>query len=57
MYQTLPIRIIPTSNQENILWILSEKCRLLYNFALVERRDAYWNNIKVSYSKQQNDLP
>ncbi|WP_292486507.1 helix-turn-helix domain-containing protein [Methanohalobium sp.] len=57
MYQTLPIRIIPTSQQEELLWILSEKCRLLYNFALAERKDAYKNNIKISYSKQQNDLP
>ncbi|WP_292484325.1 helix-turn-helix domain-containing protein [Methanohalobium sp.] len=39
------------------MWILSEKCRLLYNFALAERKDAYKNNIKISYSKQQNDFP
>jgi putative transposase len=57
MYQTLPIKITPTSDQEELLWILSEKCRLLYNFALAERKDAYSNDIKISYIKQQNDLP
>lgn len=29
----------------------------MYNFAIAERRNARWNNIKGSYSKQQNDLP
>jgi putative transposase len=30
---------------------------LLYNFALAERKDAYSNGTKISYIKQQNDLP
>ncbi|MFP4654851.1 MAG: helix-turn-helix domain-containing protein [Methanohalobium sp.] len=46
MYQNLSIRITPTSDQEELLWALSEKCRLMYNFALAERRNAYWNNNK-----------
>ncbi|MDO8057047.1 MAG: helix-turn-helix domain-containing protein [Candidatus Hermodarchaeota archaeon] len=31
------IRINPTAAQTRVLWALSEKCRLLYNFALAER--------------------
>ncbi len=31
------IRFFPSEEQESILWILSGKCRLLYNFALAER--------------------
>ncbi|NPE31465.1 IS200/IS605 family element transposase accessory protein TnpB [Methanococcoides sp. SA1] len=57
MQLTLPIRINPSLEQETVLWNLSEKCRLCYNFALMERRDAYKNKIKISYVKQQNDLP
>ncbi|MBU2598815.1 MAG: transposase [Actinobacteria bacterium] len=51
-------RIFPTKEQEETLWILSEKCRLIYNFALTERIDSWKNKGKyVSYFKQQNDLP
>ena len=57
MQLTLPIKIQPTPEQESVLWDLSEKCRLVYNFGLSERRDAYKNKIKISYVKQQNDLP
>ncbi len=62
---TRKIRIFPTPQQEYVLWALSEKCRLLYNFALVERQQ-YWeaNRTKppeartyITYIKQQNDLP
>jgi len=58
MQLTQQIRIFPTLEQEEVLWVLSEKCRLIYNFALAERRDAYKNVVKgVTYRKQQNDLP
>jgi putative transposase len=57
MQLTLPIRIQPTQEQESVLWDLSEKCRLIYNFGLTERRDAYKNKTRISYIKQQNGLP
>jgi len=58
MKLTQKIRIFPTPEQEEVLWELSEKCRLIYNFALAERRHAYRHGIKgVNYRKQQNDLP
>jgi len=58
MELTQKIRIFPTPEQEAVLWKLSEKCRLIYNFALAERRHAYKHGIKgVNYRKQQNDLP
>ena len=51
-------RIYPTPEQEEVLWALSDRCRLLYNFALQERK-AEWevNKRGVSYNKQQNDIP
>jgi putative transposase len=55
---TWKLRINPTNKQEELLWELSETCRLLYNHALVERRflyDAY--KYAVSYRDQQNALP
>ena len=58
MNLTQKLRIFPTPEQEDVLWTLSEKCRLIYNFALAERRDAYRTGIKgVTYRTQQNDLP
>jgi putative transposase len=58
MQLTQQIRIKPTTEQTEILWILSEKCRLIYNFALKERITAWkFDNNFVSYNKQQNDLP
>ena len=65
MYLSQKIRIFPNQKQEVLLRILSEKCRLLYNFALSERINN-WNENKerekdkrelINYSKQQNDLP
>jgi len=41
MLLTRKIRITPTAAQAQVLWALSEKCRLLYNFALTERRQ-HW---------------
>jgi len=58
MKLTQKIRIFPDSEQEEILWNISEKCRLLYNFALTERIDSWKNKGEyVSYFKQQNNLP
>ena len=57
MQLTLQIKIQPTPEQESVLWNLSEKCRLVYNFGLSERRDAYKNNTRIGYVKQQNNLP
>ena len=47
------IRIFPSKEQEKILWILSEKCRLLYNFALVERMENWQQNKDIPKEKRQ----
>jgi putative transposase len=57
MQLTQKLRVIPTLSQELVLNALSEKCRLCYNFALKERKEAFENNIKISYIDQQNALP
>lgn len=57
MQLTQKIRIFPTPAQVEVLWKLSERCRLLYNFALAERIDAWKQGERVGYRKQQNDLP
>ncbi|MFX0062898.1 MAG: RNA-guided endonuclease InsQ/TnpB family protein [Candidatus Hermodarchaeota archaeon] len=62
---TYKTQIHPTKDQEQVLWDLSEKCRLLYNFALKERtvvwhmqQDLPKNKHKyISYGDQQNALP
>ena len=65
MQLTQKIRIQPTADQQQLLWILSEKCRLIYNFALKERQE-HWDRMKIlpesdrtflSYNDQQNNLP
>ncbi len=57
MQLTQQIRIQPTTTQEVTLEALSEKCRLIYNFALKERKEAFEKGIKgINYIKQQNDL-
>ena len=57
MQLTQKICIFPTAEQEEVLWKLSERCRLLYNFALAERIEAWKQGGRVRYRKQQNDLP
>lgn len=58
MQLTQNIRIETTPSQEIVLQALSEKCRLIYNFALRERKEAFEQSIKgINYIKQQNDLP
>ncbi len=58
MKLTQQIRVRPTKQQEDTLWQLSEKCRLIYNFALTEKQLCWELDIKgVNYYSQQNDLP
>jgi putative transposase len=58
MQLTKKIRIFPAREQEEVLWHLSERCRLLYNFALAERKRAWeLRGENVSYVEQQNNLP
>ena len=47
MQLTKKVRIYPTEEQINVLWELSEKCRVIYNLALADRKDA-WHNEKRS---------
>lgn len=50
------LKITPTDEQLDVLWKLSEKCRLVYNFALNERKEL--PTLKsISYVNQQNQLP
>ncbi|MFX0077856.1 MAG: helix-turn-helix domain-containing protein [Candidatus Hermodarchaeota archaeon] len=65
MLLTHKIPIAPTPEQAQVLWALSEKCRLLYNFALAERRHHWTTNrtkpktkrTYITYTQQQNALP
>lgn len=58
MELTLKFRINPTKEQEDVSWILSEKCRLLYNFALGHRNKVYKETgVSMTYGQQQDDLP
>ena len=54
----------PRASQQYVLWVLAEKCRLLYNFALKERQ-YHWERMQLlpsdertflSYTDQQNQL-
>ncbi|MHA2244912.1 MAG: helix-turn-helix domain-containing protein, partial [Candidatus Hodarchaeales archaeon] len=55
---TWKFTVIPTQQQEEVLWELSETCRLLYNHALAERKYLYDNyNYFITYREQQNALP
>ncbi len=61
---TQKIRVFPTNKQEEVLWELSEKCRLIYNFALAERIENWKKNkdkpkeerTYINYTDQQNQL-
>lgn len=65
MILTSKIGIYPSSEQETVLFDLSEKCRLIYNFAIAERIENWEENCDkprekrtyITYIKQQNDLP
>ena len=58
MQLTKKIKIYPTKKQVDVLWQLSDKCRLLYNHALSERKEAWETEQKsIKYIDQQNKLP
>lgn len=58
MHLVKKFKIYPTKEQLEVLWTLSENCRLIYNFALTERKETFEKMGKfVGYTKQQNDLP
>ncbi len=48
------IRIYPTQEQVDVLWKLSEKCRIVYNFALADRQNTYEKEKKTKQKKGQN---
>ncbi len=51
------IEIKPTNEQEHVLSEISEKCRLIYNYALAERLKALSEGRQITYIDQQNSLP
>ena len=65
MKLTQKIRIYPIKEQEHLLWILSEKCRLIFNFALAQRIQDWKDNKKkakeqrnyITYEDQSKSLP
>ncbi|WP_321416873.1 transposase [uncultured Methanomethylovorans sp.] len=58
MQLTKKIKIHPTEEQVDVLWKLSEQCRLVYNFALAERKETWKKERRsVKYIEQQNKLP
>lgn len=65
MQLTQKIKVKPTEEQKKVLWDLSEKCRLVYNFGLEERKKNWKENKDktkdkrsyISYTDQQNKLP
>ncbi|WP_332448597.1 RNA-guided endonuclease InsQ/TnpB family protein [Methanoculleus sp.] len=63
MYIATKVKIRVTLAQAAVLWHLSEKCRLLYNFALAERNQNYLENKDrpdkqhIGYVQQANALP
>ena len=55
---TWKFTVIPTQQQAEVLWELSETCRLLYTHALAERKYVYDTyNYFITYREQQNALP
>ncbi|MBY9006230.1 MAG: helix-turn-helix domain-containing protein, partial [Candidatus Lokiarchaeota archaeon] len=52
MKLTQKIGINPSKEQEYLMWILSEKCCLLYNFALAERIENCQQNKRTSKEKR-----
>lgn len=58
MHLTKKIKINLSNEQIDVLWEMSEQCRLLYNFSLDERNNA-WHTEKriVTYTEKQNKLP
>ncbi len=58
MLRTFKYRLYPTPGQTDVLESWLEKLRLLYNFALAKRRDAWKGEGRsIGYREQQNALP
>ena len=57
MHLAYSIKILPTQEQEDVLWHLSDHCRLLYNFALQEMNEAWRRGAHVHYTDQSKALP
>ncbi len=58
MQLTERVKIHPDDDQIGVLWSMSDLCRLVYNFALTERKDAWKTEHRsVKYIEQQNQLP
>ncbi|MFA5394943.1 MAG: transposase [Methanogenium sp.] len=58
MQLTKKIQIYPTKEQIDILWQISEKCRVVYNIAIAERQNNWKFDKKYTkYEEQQNKLP
>ena len=57
LYLTVCVRINPTPDQEDMLWHLSDRCRLIYNFALAERIKAWPSGLRIRYVDQSRALP
>jgi putative transposase len=58
MQMAKKIRIYPTEEQKDVLWNISEMCRIVYNFALADKQQV-WSTEKrpVRYVEQANLLP
>ena len=64
MLLTQKIRIHPSEEQEQLLWFFSEKCRLIFNFALAQRIDNWKENKQkpkeertyITYNEQSKAL-
>jgi putative transposase len=52
MLLTRKIPITPTPAQVQVLWALSENCRLLYNFDLAKRRRQWEIDRKKPHSER-----
>ncbi|RZN73012.1 MAG: hypothetical protein EF807_01250 [Candidatus Methanolliviera hydrocarbonicum] len=52
--RTQKVRIVSINKQEEVLWVLSEICRLIYNFGLAKRKEAFKNGKNISYIVKQN---
>ena len=65
MHIATKIKINVTPDQEYVLWQLSNNCRLIYNFALAERKQRYRENLQkeknerafIGYVEQAYQLP
>lgn len=58
MRLTYKYRLYPNKEQEQRLQSTLNTCRLLYNSALEERREAYrLQGVSLNYNHQQNELP